>query len=123
MAATTNKDIGNKVNDLERKVDSIAQRQDEVLIPGISDIKEQMKNFAYVSQKDYTDDQKAIWDAIDGLRNDRDEDRKLTHTGTLKFLNNVNNGVVKAITAVFVLAALFIIVYGLLKTVPGLGGQ
>jgi len=118
MANTTNKDISEKVNDLERKVDSIAQRQDEVLIPGIDAIKKQMDNFAYVSQKDYALDEKIKAEKEEAQNTRLDEIEKLVFAGALKKINGVDSNITRIIGATLAIVVIVAVVVALISTIP-----
>jgi len=118
MSATTNKDIEEKVNELDKKVDSLGQRQDEVLIPGIANIQKQIEKFAFVSQKDYA--------ASEEARNKKDikmEERvksleDMVYAGGVKNANAINTGVGKAIITIIVAGIVFFIGYSIYKAPP-----
>ena len=118
MASTTNKDIENKVNRLERKVDSITQRQDEVLIPGITDIKSKIENLTFVSQKDYDNDMYGE----DGVMARLKALEKTVNVGGVKLANALSSGVSKAIIGALVVGILALIVWSLARVTPALGG-
>jgi len=114
---TTPKTTDQRLNTVERKVDSLAQRQDEVVIPGIDDIKRKMENFAYVSSKDYAEYQVVVNSRLKLL-----EEFNEKYEPGIKTANLVNSTFGKAVISALVVGLLALLVWSLSKVTPSIGG-
>lgn len=118
--AADNASLERKVNSLERKIDSVAQRQDEVVIEGIKSINEQMKNFAYVSQKEYAEDRMAEDERYKALEERLKNIESKTNAGGLDTLNKVFSNGTKILLGALSLGLIIVIVLTLANTVPAI---
>jgi hypothetical protein len=123
MPATTNKDLQITVNNLELKVNSLAQRQDEVVIPGIEAIKKKMDTFSYVHQQDYDKDRDFQQKVNGDVETRLDELEKIVNAGGVKVANALNSGVSKAIISILVVTILGFIILNAAKVIPALGAS
>lgn len=112
----TNKDIEQKVNDLDKKVGSLAQRQDEILIPGMVDIKKQLQDLSFVTQKEYSNDmngENGLFPRVKNLEK---------YLGILEFLDKLKtriNGYVILVLAVGIIGFVAFNISGVLPAIFG----
>jgi len=86
-------------------------------------INDKLDNLAFVSQKDHDRDMADLNEQLVAARTRITDLEKLVNAGGVKFVNAINSGVGKAITAAIVLAILAAIIVYVPRLFPAVGGQ
>lgn len=118
---------------LRDKVNSVAQTQDDVVIPALTDIKSSIGKLAFVSQKDHDRDlrdvRQELKTAIEGLRDEMKPtvdqvaaDTKLVNAGGLKVFNGLFGKVVGILGLALAIGIIVAIIFGVFTLYPAIKG-
>jgi len=110
--------------DLRDKVNSVAQTQDEQVLPALKDIKDTVKGLAFVSQKDFDTSIKALQKQIDDNKKQQDTDHELLNKGGVKAANILTGSVSRIFFGALAVGIVILIIYAIVKISPAIyGGQ
>jgi len=118
---------------LRDKVNSVAQTQDDVVIPALTEIKSSIGKLAFVSQKDHDRDlrdvRQELKTAIEGLRDEMKPtvdqvaaDTKLVNAGGLKVFNGLFGKVVGILGLALAIGIIVAIIFGVFTLYPAIKG-
>jgi len=118
---------------LRDKVNSVAQTQDDVVIPALTDIKSSIGKLAFVSQKDHDRDlrdvRQELKTAIESLRDEMKPtvdqvaaDTKLVNAGGLKVFNGLFGKVVGILGLALAIGIIVAIIFGVFTLYPAIKG-